>query len=527
MDISLYELIKNRNAKESVAFITEKEEMTYAKLYEMADRAADALAQIGIRPGDMILAQIVGTPESIALLLACSKIGVCAMMLTEFASSQMVEEAIKTYGVEYVFMMEKFFIRIADEEYVDDLRHIVVLPFEKISSDLNTEKCSNIILWNTFLNKGKAKASVPFVNSGSYDMSICFTSGTSGIAKGIVQTNNSTCNLIKMWEQDNPGWEKGDVFASGFPLYVTSGQSFCIFMPLALGIPVVLNKNTEIAGCYSMLCEKQPNIVVFIKNVWLRLIDEMELVEGKKKLDLSKLKIAYAVGGKLRLDEEEKINYFLKNHGSMARIKNLYGMSEANSVLMKEVVNESNEKVFRAVEGVKFKVMNPCTKEELSEGKIGEIYFKTPALMREYFLNDEKTKEVLTKDINGYTWLISGDLGYKDNNGDLHFIGRTIEKLVYGEDVTYFYEIMDIVMKNPYVKDCCVSAGKPGVQGVVFVILNEHINVSSKGVLDEIMDDLRRAPEIKVLPAMIKALTAFPVSSGGKIDYETINTMID
>lgn len=59
------------------------------------------------------------------------------------------------------------------------------------------------------------------------------------------------------------------------------------------------------------------------------------------------------------------------------------------------------------------------------------------------------------------------------------------------------------------------------------LILKEHINVFEKEALDSIMDDLRRSPEIKVLPTRIKALTAFPVSSGGKIDYATINTMTD
>lgn len=527
LDLSLYELILKKNSDDAIALITDQGKITYGQLYEMADKAANSLHRMSIKEKDVILAQIVGTPESIALLLACSKIGVCAMMLTEFISPDMIEKAMKTYGIDHIFMMEKFFVRIADKEYVDDFENIVVLPLEDTTTNSNIEKYSNIIRWRDFIEEGMSVENVPMVHSGAYDMNICFTSGTSGKPKGIVQTNNSSCNLVQIWEKSESGWSKADTFASSFPLYVTSGQSFCMFLPLALGLSVYLSKNSAIIDCYQMLYLKRPNVVVFVKDIWMRLIKDCESLNPDNVLDLSGLKHAYSVGGKMRSDEEQKLNHFLKKHGSKTTIQNLYGMSESNSVLMQECVNENKKKVFHPMPGVRFSVVDPCTRKQIQDGKIGEIYFQTPSVMREYFLNEEKTAEALILDGSGNTWLISGDLGYKDPNGTLHFIGRTFEKLVFEENVTYFFEIINTVMENPYVRDCCVTTVAPKINGVVCVVLKEQRNVSDKDALEAIKDDLRRDTNIKVKPELIMAVQAIPINKSGKIDYCAIHEMAE
>lgn len=527
MDVSLYELILKRNPKDAVALLTDTEAVTFGQLYEMADQAAGSFCSLGLKAGDMVLAQVVGTVESVALLLACSKLGITVMMLTEFASPEMIERAMKFYGIRYIFMMEKFFVKIADKKYVDEFEKIVVLPFDEAYSDDHIEDISNLMLWQTFVEKGKLVPAVPCVHSGAYDLNICFTSGTSGTPKGIVQTNNSICSLIQMWDSNDTGWQPGDRFASGFPLYVTSGQSFCMFLPLAHGLPVCLAKSVTVSDCYRLLEKKRPNVVLFLKNTWMALMDDLEAEEHEKPLDLSGVKIAYSVGGKVRSDEEEKINAFLRKHGSQTEIKNLYGMSEANSVLMQELRNADNQKVFLPVKGVRYRIVDPCTRKELPEGKIGEIFYQTPAVMREYFLNEEKTKEVLIRDGSGDPWLVSGDLGYQDPDGALHFIGRSIEKLVSGENVTYFYEIIEKVMKNACVKDCCMVAGNTGDTGALVVILKKDPAVSEKAALAAVMNGLQADKDIKVLPKRIMAVDQFPLSSGGKIDYGAITRMLE
>ena len=89
-DITVYRAIRdlNQNRLSAPALYNGGECLSYAELFELADKTADILTTAGLLKGDMIIAQIHGTFESVALLLAASKMGVSVMMLTENTSTR-------------------------------------------------------------------------------------------------------------------------------------------------------------------------------------------------------------------------------------------------------------------------------------------------------------------------------------------------------------------------------------------------------------------------------------------------------
>jgi long-chain acyl-CoA synthetase len=62
--------------------------------------------------------------------------------------------------------------------------------------------------------------------------------------------------------------------------------------------------------------------------------------------------------------------------------------------------------------------------QELPPGQKGEISLGGPCIMKGYYKNEKSTKAVIRKDDKGVRWLLTGDLGYLDEDGDLYITGR-------------------------------------------------------------------------------------------------------
>ncbi len=108
------------------------------------------------------------------------------------------------------------------------------------------------------------------------------------------------------------------------------------------------------------------------------------------------------------------------------------------------------------------KIVNPD--ETTGEG---DVYIKGPNVMKGYYKDPEKTKEVLTDD----GWFISGDLGYLDKDGYLFLKGRS-KNVIIGSNGKNIYpeEIESVISENPFVLETLVyeTGGK--------IIARVHLN---------------------------------------------------
>jgi long-chain acyl-CoA synthetase len=129
----------------------------------------------------------------------------------------------------------------------------------------------------------------------------------------------------------------------------------------------------------------------------------------RKKAGLDSIRITVAGGGPLSIKTADFFDSFGFNmvHG--------YGMSENSPLISVNTPwHRRNASVGLPVKYTEVKILNP------NEEGIGEIAIKSPSLMLGYFENPEATAEVLTGD----GWLLTGDLGYLDEDGYIYISGR-------------------------------------------------------------------------------------------------------
>lgn len=98
--------------------------------------------------------------------------------------------------------------------------------------------------------------------------------------------------------------------------------------------------------------------------------------------------------------------------------------------------------------GMEVKIVDPD--EVTGEG---EVYIKGPNVMKGYYKDPEKSKEVLTDD----GWFIAGDLGYMDEDGYLFLKGRSKNVIIGSNGKNIYPEAIEsVIMENPFVLETLV-----------------------------------------------------------------------
>jgi acyl-CoA synthetase (AMP-forming)/AMP-acid ligase II len=105
----------------------------------------------------------------------------------------------------------------------------------------------------------------------------------------------------------------------------------------------------------------------------------------------------------------------------------------------------------REIDGLDVKIINPETGEEVPEGEVGELIYKSVTVMKEYYKDPEKTKAAF--DQNG--WFHGGDLGYR-KDGELYIVDRVKECIISGAEKIFPVEVEEIITQHPKVSEACV-----------------------------------------------------------------------
>ncbi len=130
-----------------------------------------------------------------------------------------------------------------------------------------------------------------------------------------------------------------------------------------------------------------------------------------------------------------------------------YGLTESAGAATYPPPGKVNiASVGRPLPGVEVRIVNPQPPEDGHGPAVGEIVIRGRIVMKGYYSRPDATEEVLQDG-----WLHSGDLGYRDAEGNVHITGRAKEVIVLssGKNV-YPEEIEAHYLKSPLIKEICV-----------------------------------------------------------------------
>ncbi len=302
---------------------------------------------------------------------------------------------------------------------------------------------------------------------------LLFTSGTTGVSKGVMLSNSNLCSDLEAVTH-SVEIKEDDVSLSVLPLHHTYE---------AIAFLMMIYKGGCISFCKGFrylvydFAQYKPTVFVsvplILEKIHRRITEKIEKDGNQKKLKLLSL-VSTAVS------EDKKRKIFEEIHalfggrlrkiivGAAALKKNVaedfelfgvpviigYGLTECSPIIICNSDRErTTDSVGKPVKGVEVRIENK------DEKGIGEIYVKGPMVMLGYYNNEEETSKVLSDG-----WFKTGDLGYKDRQGNYHLTGRSKNVIVTSTGKNIYPEEIELSLyKSPIVKECIVYSERDDV----------------------------------------------------------------
>ncbi len=359
-----------------------------------------------------------------------------------------------------------------------------------------TENADGTIFFDDLLRKGEkllceGKADYLSAEIEKDKMAVLlFTSGTTGMAKGVMLSHENLCSdLICVSERVKIS--EDDITLSVLPLHHTyetiaflmiiySGgaisfsssirtlrEDFAFYRPTAfVTVPLILEKlhRKIISGIEKQGKRKK---VQFFSVISPAISEERRRKIFSDIHDFFGGRLNKIVVGAAALQKEVAEDFLL--FGIHVIIG--YGLTECSPIVIcNSPENLTPDSIGKPLKGVEVRIENP------DEKGIGEICVKGPMVMLGYYKNKIATDEVMR---NGF--LYTGDLGYKDKNGNFHITGRKKNvivtkngKNIYPEEIEYY------LLKNPVIADVMVYAEGDSIVTAQIIPDIEQINKKLK-----------------------------------------------
>jgi long-chain acyl-CoA synthetase len=162
--------------------------------------------------------------------------------------------------------------------------------------------------------------------------------------------------------------------------------------------------------------------------------------------------------------------------------------------------------------GVELKIVDPESRAELPVGDVGEIWIRSPQVMRGYWNNDAATAEAVDPD----GWFRSGDAGYLDEDGYLYIHDRVKDMIVSGGENIYPAEVENALMGHADIADAAVIGvpdDKWGEAVKACVVLKPGASCTA----DDIISFCKTRIASYKCPKTVDLIPALPRNPSGKV----------
>ena len=277
---------------------------------------------------------------------------------------------------------------------------------------------------------------------------IMYTSGTTGLPKGIAVRHRST-NMIP---NNEPRWS-GDAWIHASPLFTFAGISF-VYNPQKMGMTGIFVSRFDADRWFDEVATRRPTSA-FLVPAMVQLLVSHDRFDGA---DLSSLRLVSIGSAPLA----PTLHLRMSDRLPEATVSNSYSMTEAGTAFTHMPPGE-----LRGRPGSVGKVMPPTqirigdeSGESVPTGEIGEVLFGVGDSHREYYRDDEATARTWQGG-----WLRSGDLGRLDEDGYLYIVGRSKDVIIRGGNNVYPTDIEAVLHEHPDVVEAAVAAVPHDVLG--------------------------------------------------------------
>ena len=536
-DCSMVDMIIQSAEKwpDNVAISYYGHKVTYKNFVKKIEKAARALKNYGVKEGDKVTICMPNTPEGITMVYAVNMVGAICNMVHPLSSEKELEYYIKVADSKYVLVIDAVFDKIYKLRDTASLERIIVvrpsdgLGFlkQRLYTLLQVKKVklpandSRVVLWEDFIaNSYFYQGNFYEERSGADPAIIMYSGGTTGTPKAVLLSNlninaESLCDATVI-RQIIPG----AMVLSILPLFHCFGLGVCIHTPLCKGMGCILIPAFSHKQFADIIKKNSPNFIVGVPTLF------EALVNTKLKPDDLKSVTAVICGGDaLTQTLRNKVNSYLKAHGSNAKIRVGYGLTEGSGAVCLSPENAFSDGIIGApMPNTDIKVVKNNSFESLPFGAEGEICISGTLVMMGYLNDDAETAQTLRIHDDGKLWLHTGDLGSLHEDGFLYFEQRLKRIIISSGYNIYPTHLESVINSHEAVLTSTVIGIDHPHKGQVpkaFIVLKEGYK-PGKRIEREIRELLERNVPVYALPVAYEFRDKLPQTLVGKVAFKKL-----
>ena len=359
---------------------------------------------------------------------------------------------------------------------------------------------------------------------------ICYTSGTTGLPKGVVLSHENLLSVAAMAFEVDPRYNT-DNHVSFMPMGWIAEPVFGIVPHCYQGM--IMNFPEEPETVRQNIREIAPENLFYGARLWDQLVGQVQVqieesTHLNRKLYETFLPIGYKVADK-KFNKEPvgfglKMAYTLGDLLVFAPLRNQLGLSNVRGAYTAGAVLSPDHIRFYHALGINLKqiygstevcggvtvhrdgdikfasVGVPYPEATIRTSEEGELLIAGPMVMKEYYKNPEATAKDILVDEDGRRWFRTGDAGYIDDDGHVIFQDRVKNMLRLANGEVFSPQFIEGRLKfSPYIKDV-MAVGGENKDYVTALIVMDFGNVGNwaerRGLGYTTFIDLSQKPEV-------------------------------
>ena len=412
---------------------------TWAQWNDRVRRAAGGLRALGVGRGDIVAFLDKNHPACVEITLAAASIGAAHAIVNWRSAGDEVDYAVNDCGAKVLFVGTELMATVEPvRDRLTSVEKLVTVTPDGADGDE----------YEAWLAAAEP-LDRPDETSSEDVCLVMYSSGTTGRPKGVMLTH---ANLIAHTVNAHEGWgfEEGDRSLVAMPLFHVGGTSYIMFS-IFDGVPSVMTRDPD-GPSLAWAIMNGGNGAFLVPAVLAQV-----LASGGDAVKLFGALKIYTYGA---APMPTPLLRAAMEAWPTTKFMQVYGLTEMCGVithLLPEAHHDAEhpERLLSAgtvLPNAAVKVVDPATLEEVPVGQPGELWFRTPQLMKGYLGKPVETAEVITED----GWFRTGDIGKVDEGGYVYVEDRLKDMIISGGENIYSPEVERVLSEHPAVAEVAV-----------------------------------------------------------------------
>ncbi|MFJ7991050.1 long-chain-fatty-acid--CoA ligase [Peribacillus frigoritolerans] len=525
-DKPLYSFLKEsaQEFPDKVSIHFQGKELTFREVHESALKFAAYLKSIGLQKGERVAVMLPNCPQGVISFFGILMAGGVVVQTNPTYTERELEYQMKDSGAKMILVMDILFPRVSAVASRTDIEHIIVtaikeyLPFPKnliypfiqkkqYGIVINVEHEGNHHLFSEIMKRKITEEVETVPIDVNNDLALLqYTGGTTGFPKGVMLTHKNLLANTKMcnaWLYKNKRGEER--ILAILPFFHVYGMTTVLVLSVMEGNTMIIMPKFDVEATLKTIQKQKPTMFPGAPTMYIGLLNHPDIA----KYDLSSINACISGSASLPLEVQEQ---FEKITGG--KLVEGYGLSETSPVTHANFIWDQPR--VKGSVGLPWPdtdsaILSLESYEELPPNEIGEIAIKGPQVMKGYWNRPDETEKTFK---NG--WLLTGDLGYMDEQGFFYVVERKKDTIIAGGFNIYPREVEEVLYEHEAIQEVVV-AGIPdpyrGETVKAYVVLKKNARVTE----EELNEFARKNLASYKVPRSYEFRDELPKTTIGKI----------